>query len=86
MKLSKFQAMGARTKCSSERCDWREPRKRHLDRGARMTRASDYDICWARSENEEREFYGERWRARVSAIKMNRLRKVEIEKDSLAHA
>ena len=82
--LSKFQAMGVRTECSDERCDRREPRKRHLDRDARMTRASDYDILWTRSENEEREFYGERWRARVSATEMNRLRRVEMEKDSLA--
>ena len=63
--LSKVQAMGVRTECSDERCDRREPRKRHLDRDAGMTRASDYDILWARSEDEEREFYGERWRARV---------------------
>ncbi|KAK3169892.1 hypothetical protein OEA41_009276 [Lepraria neglecta] len=82
--LSKFQAMGVRTECSDERCDRREPQKRHLDRDARMTRASDNDILWARSEDEEREFYGEGWRARVSATEMNRLRRVEIEKDSLA--
>ena len=73
-----------RTECSVERCDRREPQKRHLDRDARMTRASDYDILWARSEDEERECYGERWRPRVSATAMNRLRRVEIEKDSWA--
>ena len=70
--------MGVRTECEYERYDKENPRARHLNRDARMTRASDYDILWARTEDEERELYGERWRPRVSATEMNRLRRLEV--------
>ncbi len=51
-------------------------RQRHLDRDARMTAASDFDILYVRTDEEAREFYGERWRGRVSATEMNRDRRV----------
>ena len=50
-------------------------RQRHLDRDARMTAASDFDILYVRTDEEAREFYGERWRKRVSATEMNRDRR-----------
>jgi len=50
-------------------------RGRHLDRDARMTRDSDYDILWVRSEDEQRKLYGERCRERVSATELNRRRR-----------
>jgi hypothetical protein len=55
-----------------------DARARHLQRDARMTRASDYDILWARSEEEARKLYGNKYRTRVSATALNRLRRLEI--------
>jgi hypothetical protein len=43
-----------------------------------MTRASDYDILWARSEEEARKRYGDKYRTRVSATELNRLRRLEL--------
>jgi len=54
-----------------------EARTRHLQRDARMTRASDYDILWTRSEEEARKLYGDKYRSRVSATELNRLRRLE---------
>lgn len=51
-------------------------RQRHLDRDARMTVASDFDILYVRTDEEARAFYGERWRKRVSATELNRDRRV----------
>ena len=58
-------------------------RQRHLDRDARMTGASDYDILHVRTDEEARSFYGERWRKRVSATEMNRDRRVVKMRDAL---
>jgi hypothetical protein len=55
-----------------------DPRARHLQRDARMTRASDYDILWTRSEEEARKRYGDKYRTRVSATGLNRLRRLEL--------
>jgi hypothetical protein len=54
-----------------------EARTKHLQRDARMTRASDYDILWTRSEEEARKLYGDQYRSRVSATELNRLRRLE---------
>lgn len=72
------QTMGLRTECAFERYDIRNPSARHLKRGARITQALDYDIIWARSEADEKTLYGEKWRPRVSAIELNKLRRLEI--------
>jgi hypothetical protein len=56
-------------------------RARHLERDARMTRASDYNILWVRSEEEGRTLHGERYRARVSATQMNKERKDQVERE-----
>lgn len=45
-----------------------------------MTECSDYDILWVRSEEESKELYGAKYRARISATEMNRLRRVETAK------
>ena len=50
-------------------------RQRHLDRDARMTAASDFDILYVRTDEEARGFYGEKWRKRISATEMNRDRR-----------
>jgi ABC-type Na+ efflux pump permease subunit len=55
-----------------------DSRARHLQRDARMTRASDYDILWVRSEEETRALYGDKYRNRVSATELNRLRRLEV--------
>lgn len=59
------------------------PRARHLARDARMTRDSDYDILWARNEAEARLFYGDKYRPRVSATELNRLRRIEAVKEAV---
>lgn len=72
--------MGVRTVCiDNERHDKRDPRARYVKRDAGMTQASDYDILWARTEGEERALYGRKWRARVSATELNRLRRLEMD-------
>jgi hypothetical protein len=43
-----------------------------------MTRASNYDILWTRSEEETRKLYGDKYRSRVSATELNRLRRIEV--------
>lgn len=55
-----------------------DPRARHLSRDKMMTENSDYDILWVMSEEEARALYGKRWRPRVSATEMNRLRRAEM--------
>jgi hypothetical protein len=54
-----------------------EARTRHLQRDARMMRASDYDILWTRSENVTRKLYGDKYRSRVLATELNWLRRLE---------
>ena len=81
-RLSEYQVMGVRTECTSERYDKKDPRARHLNRDARMTQASEYDILWARTEAEEKVFYGQKWRPRMSATEMNRLRRLEAGKQA----
>ena len=61
-----------------------DSRARHLQRDARMTRASDYDILWARSEEDARKLYGEKYRTRVSATELNRLRRLEASNEAKA--
>jgi hypothetical protein len=88
--VAKFEAMGLRigtdplADCAANRASsrgkgrrQRDSRVRHLQRDARMTRASDYDILWVRSEDEARKLYGDKYRTRVSATEMNRLRRLE---------
>lgn len=44
-----------------------------------MTMASDYDILWARTDEEAKLLYGAKWRAdRVSATELNRRRRLEV--------
>ena len=45
-----------------------------------MTGATDYDILYVRSEDESRQLYGEKYRPRVSATEMNRMRRLELAK------
>lgn len=48
----------------------------HERRDTVMTRESDYDVLWVRSEEESREVYGRKWRkGRVSGTERNRLRR-----------
>ena len=77
--IDKYQSMGMHTECVSEKYQKGDPRARHLNRDARMTRASNYDILWVRTEAEERALYGQKWRPRVSATEMNRLRRLEVD-------
>jgi hypothetical protein len=42
-----------------------------------MTRTSNYDILWTRSEEEARKLYGDQYKSRVSATELNRLRRPE---------
>ena len=53
-------------------------RYRHVLRDALMTGKSDYDILYARSDDEARAMYGARWRPRVSGTEMNRRRREEL--------
>jgi hypothetical protein len=53
-------------------------RTRHLQRDARVTRASNYDILWTKSEEEARKLYGDKYWSRVSATELNRLRRLEV--------
>jgi hypothetical protein len=53
-------------------------RQRHLQRDAEMTKASDYDILWVRSEEECRKLYREKYRPRISGTELNRRRRMEI--------
>ncbi len=78
--LAKLQVMGVKTVLSEGRYDKRNPRGRHLERDKGMTGCSDYDILWVRSEDESRALYGAKYRPRVSATEMNRLRRIEIRK------
>lgn len=50
-------------------------RYRHLLRDAHLTLDSDYDILWARSDELAREFYGAKYRPRISATEINRQRR-----------
>ncbi|KAK4902956.1 hypothetical protein LTR49_026974 [Elasticomyces elasticus] len=50
----------------------------HIVRDTRMTLRSDYDILYVRSDEESRKLYGDKYRARVSATEMNRLRREKI--------
>ena len=50
-------------------------RTRHILRDGELTAASDYDVLWVRSEEESRLMYGHKWRSRVSATELNRLRR-----------
>ena len=59
------------TICNWERYNRKDPRARHLNRDAGMTQASDYDILWAITEADEKAWYGQKWRLRVSAMEMN---------------
>ena len=61
-----------------------DSRARHLLRDARMTTASDYDILWARNEEEARKLYGGKYKTRVSATELNRLRRLEVLKEAKA--
>lgn len=72
--------MGMNTSLSEGRYNKRDPRARHLERDRGMTECSGYDILWVRSEEECRELYGSRYRGRVSATELNRLRRVEMGK------
>lgn len=48
----------------------------HEKRDTVMTRESDYDVLWVRSEEETRAVYGRKWRpGRVSGTEKNRLRR-----------
>jgi len=48
----------------------------HTERDAVMTRESDYDILWVRSEEDTRALYGRKYRAgRVSGTEKNRVRR-----------
>ncbi|CAN8105718.1 unnamed protein product [Discula destructiva] len=53
-------------------------RWQHVQRDANMTAASDYDILYVRTDDESRALYGDKWRPRVSATEMNRLRRAEL--------
>jgi hypothetical protein len=55
-------------------------RYHHIQRDANMTAATGYDILYVRSEEESRELYGERYRPRLSATEMNRMRRAELAK------
>jgi hypothetical protein len=75
--VARFETMGLSTRTdppnalssgASTRSKWRKQgdlRARHLQRDARMTSASDYDILWARTEDEARKLYGHKCRTRV---------------------
>ncbi|KAL9570460.1 hypothetical protein ACKAV7_005391 [Fusarium commune] len=56
-------------------------RQRHLQRDAEMTKASDYDILWVRSEEECRKLYRDKYRPRISGTELNRRRRLEISQD-----
>lgn len=77
--VGKYQSMGVKTICNAERYNKKDPRARHLNRDAGMTRASNYDILWVRSEPEARILYGEKWRPRVSATELNRRERLEMQ-------
>ncbi|KAK5735397.1 hypothetical protein LTS12_026477 [Elasticomyces elasticus] len=49
-------------------------RSKHIVRDTHMTLRSDYDIL----DEESRKLYGDKYRARVSATEMNRLRREKI--------
>ncbi len=72
--------MGGQIFLSKGRYYKRNPRAGHLMRDRVMTECSDYDILWVGSEEESRELYGSKYRARISATEMNRLRRVEMAK------
>lgn len=55
-------------------------RYHHIQRDANMTAATDYDILFVRSEEESRRLYGEKYRPRLSATAMNRMRRAELAK------
>lgn len=75
--LAKFQAMGVKTFVAEEKYNKNDPKARHVERDKGLTACSDYDILWVRGENESMELYGARYRPRVSATEMNRLRRLE---------
>jgi hypothetical protein len=94
-KVAKFETMGLSTRTdppadalssgASTRSKWRkqgDPRATHLQRDARMTSASDYDTLWARTEDEARKLYGHKYRTRVSATELNRLRRLELANEA----
>ena len=43
-----------------------------------MTAASTYDILFVRSDEDNKALYGAKWRPRVSATELNRLRRAEL--------
>ncbi|KAK5707286.1 hypothetical protein LTR17_020821 [Elasticomyces elasticus] len=53
-------------------------RFKHIVRDTHMTLRSDYDILYVRSDEESRKLYGDKYRARISATEMNRLRREKI--------
>jgi hypothetical protein len=53
-------------------------RYHHIQRDANMTAATDYDILFVRSEEESRRLYGKKYRARLSATEMNRMRRAKL--------
>ncbi|KAF2429059.1 hypothetical protein EJ08DRAFT_306050 [Tothia fuscella] len=55
-------------------------RYHHIQRDANMTAATDYDILYVRSEEESRNLYGDKYRPRLSATEMNRMRREELAK------
>lgn len=52
----------------------------HIQRDANMTAMSDFDILYVRTDEESRALYGDKWRPRISATEMNRLRRLELAK------
>jgi hypothetical protein len=55
-------------------------RYHHIQRHANMTAATDYDILYLRSEEKSRKLYGKKYRPRLSATEMNRMRRAELAK------
>lgn len=51
-----------------------------------MAQASHYDIWWTRSEEEARKLHGDKYRSRLSATGLNRLRLEVLEEARTATA
>lgn len=58
-------------------------RYHHIQRDANMTAASTYDILYVRNDEENKALYGAKWRPRVSATELNRLRRAELVKSKV---
>lgn len=54
-------------------------RYKHMLRDTHLTLDSDYDILWVRSEEKSREFYGSKYRPRISATEINRQRRENLK-------